>query len=90
MSAPTGRWTEPGRHVDERGQIVYAWPPEGRFAALWWRIHAVIPDEEKGEALALLLKWRDQTATLLAYTDDSGDWQDVEVDWDALAERGWP
>ena len=50
---------ERGRHVAADGRIVYAWPPEGRFAVLWQRIEAALPsDDEKCEAAALLDKWR--------------------------------
>jgi len=80
--------TEPGRHVTDDDRIVYAWPPEGRFAVLWRRIQAALPDEvERLEAAALLDKWRDETSTLVAYADIDGEWVEVEPDWDVP--DGW-
>lgn len=74
---------EPGRRVTEDGRITYAWPPVGRFAALWRRIEAALPyDEERLDALALLARWDDETAQLVGYLDDDeGGWVDVEPDW---------
>lgn len=72
---------EPGRHVTPDGRIEYSWPPEGRYAALWSRIDAVLTDDEKHHAIALLHRWRDDTSTLVAYTDENGEWVDVEPDW---------
>lgn len=80
-SAVGDHWTEPGRWVNELGQIVYAWPPEGRFADLWRRIEAAVTEDERGEAVALLNLWRDENSTLVAYTDDDGEWVDCEPDW---------
>jgi hypothetical protein len=74
-------WVEPGRSVAEDGRIVYAWPPEGRFRALWERFALTFTDAEKSELLSLLIKWRDENSTLVAYTNESGEWVDVEPDW---------
>lgn len=74
-------WTEPGRSVADDGRIVYAWPPEGRFRALWDRCDKEFTDEEKGELISLLAKWRDENATLACYTNEGGEWVDVEPDW---------
>jgi len=81
--------TELGRHVAEDGRIVYAWPPEGRFAALWCRIEAALPyDDDKCEAAVLLERWRDETGTLVGYMDvEDGVWHDVEPDW--TVPTGW-
>jgi len=77
---------EPGRHVTDDGRIIYHWPPEGRYANLWQRIELALPgDDEKLEAEALLARWRDETSTLLAHTDDNDQWVDVEPDWDLPA-----
>lgn len=73
---------EPGRQVAPDGRIVYSWPPEGRFRALWERCALTFTDQEKLELLALLKKWRDSESTLVAYTNDEGEWVDVEPDWD--------
>lgn len=78
---------EPGRHVAEDGRIVYAWPPAGRFAALWERFDSAFSDEEKAELHNLLDKWRQANSTLVAYTDESGDWVDVEPNW--AVPEGW-
>lgn len=79
---------EPGRHVAESGRIVYAWPPVGRFAALWRRLEAALPsDHDKTEAVALLTLWQFETSTLVAYEDDDDEWVDVEPDWDVPG--GW-
>ena len=74
-------WTEPGRSVADDGRIVYAWPPVGRFAALWERLALAFSDEEKGDLLSLLAHWRHAESTLVAYTDEHGNWHDVEPDW---------
>jgi hypothetical protein len=74
-------WVEPGRHVADDGRIVYAWPPEGRFAALWERFDLAFTETEKAELASLLSKWREATSTLVAYTDADGEWVDVEPDW---------
>lgn len=77
----TDGFTEPGRHVADNGRIVTHWPPEGRFAALWARIVAALPDDaDKGDAIPLLMKWRDENSTLLGYMED-GVWYDTEPDW---------
>jgi len=69
---------ELGVHVDDEGRIVYAWPPEGRFAALWCRLEATLPyDVDKCEAAALLERWRDETSTLVGYVDEDDRWHDV-------------
>lgn len=83
---PVDPWTEPGRWVNESGQIVYAWPPEGRFAELWRRAEGIITDDEKGDLLALLRLWQDENSTLVAYTDEAGQWVNVEPDWDVPTE----
>lgn len=72
---------EPGRTVNGSGQIVYTWPPEGRFVELWQRIDAITTDDEKCELISLLNLWRDENSTLVAYTDDDGEWVDVEPDF---------
>lgn len=83
MSDTDDRWTEPGRLVADDGRIVYSWPPEGRFVALWDRLHGAIPDDtEKSEVLSLLVIWRDENSTLECYTDEDGNWVDVMPDWD--------
>lgn len=82
MSDTDDRWTEPRRMVSEHGQIVYSWPPQGRFVGLWERLHKVFSDEEKGEVLSLLVVWRDENSTLECYTDEDGNWVDVLPDWD--------
>ncbi len=80
--------TEPGRHVDEAGRIIDAWPPVGRFADLWRRIEAALPsDHDKTEAVALLALWQFETSTLVAYEDDDDEWVDVEPDW--TVPGGW-
>lgn len=78
---------EPGRFVSESGLIGYDWPPRGRFAELWRRIDAAIPDAEKGEALSLLNRWQNEHSTLVAYTDENGEWVDVEPRWSEI--DGW-
>ncbi len=79
-------FTEPGRHITHTGRIVYHWPPEGRFALLWHRIHAGFPDDkEKLEVAELLTKCRHESSTLLAYEED-GVWYDVEPNWEAPKE----
>jgi hypothetical protein len=78
---------EPGRWVADDGRVVYAWPPEGRFVKVWSRLHAAFSDDEKHDVLALLLLWRDENSTLVAYADDDGEWVDVEPDWDVPG--GW-
>ena len=72
---------EPGRHVSESGQIIYVWPPEGRYADLWQRFDAALTDSDKHELAPLLRRWTDANSTLVAYTDDTGEWVDVEPDW---------
>lgn len=52
---------------------------------LWRRIDAALSDEEKHDAIALLHRWRSEEATLVAYTDEAGEWVDVEPDWDEPA-----
>jgi hypothetical protein len=74
-------WTEPGRSVADNGAIVYAWPPTGRFHHLWACFDADFTDEEKHELLALLLRWRDDASALVAFTDEAGEWVDVEPNW---------
>lgn len=77
------QWVESGRSVSESGQIVYVWPPEGRFAELWKRFEMAFPDEsERSEVMALLHLWTDETSRLVAYTDESGEWVDVNWPWD--------
>jgi len=84
MTAPT----EPGRHVAADGRIIYAWPAEGRYADLWRRMVQAFPhDTERVEVAALLERWQDEQDTLVSYTDDNGDWVDVEPDWNVL--RRW-
>lgn len=83
MSDP---YTEPGRTVAEDGRIVYAWPPEGRFADLWRRFDGAFNDAEKHELAALLRRWIDENSTLVAYEDDDGVWHDVKPDW-SMPER---
>lgn len=76
------RWTEEGRYVNESGQIVYEWPPKGRFAELWKRVHETFPDEEKEDVLALLRVWSDENSTLVAYRETWEDeWHDVTPNW---------
>lgn len=72
---------EPGRYVTESGLIKYCWPPEGRFVELWARIEAAIKPEERSDAISLLHLWREETSTLVAYTDENGEWVDCEPDW---------
>ena len=77
---------EPGRSIADDGRVVYAWPPEGRFAALWERVEAALPgDDERLEALSLLARWGDETSTIVAFTDDDGEWVDVEWPWDGAS-----
>ncbi len=81
-------FNEPGRHVNADGLIIYAWPPQGRFADLWKRIEAALPsDHDKIEAAAMLVKWHDENSTLVYIEDDDGEWVDVEPDWDVP--DGW-
>ena len=81
-------FTEPGRHVEVDGRIVYAWPPEGRFADLWLRFVAAFPDDvERCEVETLVRKWVDESSTLCSYTDEDGRWVDVTPDWDIP--EGW-
>jgi len=80
--------TEPGRHITDDGRNVYTWPPQGRYANLWRRIQTAFPhDADKADAAALLDRWRDETSTLIAYTDDNDQWVDVEPDW--TLPTGW-
>ncbi len=74
-------WTEPGRSVAEDGRIVYAWPPLGRFADLWARFAAAFDEDEMYDLLSLGAEWRADESTLVAYTDENGEWVDVEPDW---------
>lgn len=77
---------EPGRSVADDGRIVYAWPPEGRFAELWRRVDSITTDEEEDELISLLVRWRDDNTTLAAYTDENGEWVDVEPRWEHIAD----
>lgn len=72
---------EPGRHVSESGMIVYEWPPQGRFKAIWERLDVAVTDEEKHIVISLLHKWQTEHSRLVAYTDDDGELVDVEYDW---------
>lgn len=79
--------TEPGRSVAADGRIVYAWPPQARFAALWITFNRQFGDAEKLELLSLLTCWRNAESTLVAYTDEAGELVDVEPDWTVV--EGW-
>jgi hypothetical protein len=74
--------TEAGRWVDETGLICYAWPPEGRFKALWDRVAAVTTEEERSALQSLIRREVDENSTIVAYTDDNGEWVDVEPNWE--------
>lgn len=82
----TDNWTEPGRHVSDSGQIIYHWPPEGRFAELWARIDPLTTDEDKSILLSLLARWYDEHSTLVAFTDENGEWVGVEWNWNEVTE----
>ncbi len=76
-------FTEPGRSVGESGVILYAWPPEGRFADVWRRFLESFPtDEERIVLRSLIARWMDETSRLVAYTDDAGEWVDVTWPWE--------
>ena len=79
-------FNEPGRHVAKDGRIVYDWPPAGRFKAIWERIDAAVPDADKSAALSLLNRWQVENSTLIAYTDDDGNWVDVEPHYETIEE----
>ena len=78
------RWTELGREVAPDGRIVYAWPPEGRFAEVWARFDQAFTDEDKGILWSLLPQWQSEMSTLVAYTNAHGEWVDVEPDWSVV------
>ncbi len=70
------------------GRIVYSWPPEGRFLALWERFDLLFTDEEKHNLLALLRRWQQEGSSLVAYMDpETGEWVDVEPEWSVV--DGW-
>lgn len=73
---------EPGRHTDEDGRIVYAWPPKGRFRELWDRVDAITSKEEKHELLSLLLLWRDEGSSVVGIVHEDGTYEDLEPDWE--------
>mgnify|MGYP001619627704 CR=1 FL=1 len=75
------RWTEDGRFVNTSGQIVYEWPPKGRFKTLWEQVEAGFSDEEKHDVIALLRCWQDENSMLVSYTDEDGEWVNVEPNW---------
>jgi len=55
------------------------WPPEGRFSALWDQFTAAFPeDSDRLDLLELLLLWRDDNSTCVAFTDDEGEWVDCD------------
>lgn len=71
--------SEPGRHTEDDGRIITHWPPEGRFSALWDQFCAAFPqDQERHDLLDLLLLWRDANSTLVAFTNDEGEWIDCD------------
>ena len=69
--------TEPGRYVNDAGQIITVWPPQGRFVELWKRAATTFTEAELHDLLPLIDRWRDENATLVAYTDDEGEWVEV-------------
>jgi hypothetical protein len=76
---------EEGRYVDEYGAIRYVWPPIGRFGHLWREFQSHFPDESTWpEIEALLRYWQEEASTLVAYTDEFGEWVDVEPQWDMI------
>jgi hypothetical protein len=79
-------FVEPGRSVAESGRIVYDWPPQGRFAEIWRRLDAAVADADKCAALSLLNRWQEENSTLIAYTDDDGEWVDVESHYETVTE----
>ena len=70
-----------GVSLSESGQLVYEWPPQGRFVELWQRVAAVTTAAERIELGALIRCEIDATSELVAYTDENGELR--EVDWDA-------
>lgn len=69
--------TEPGRYVNASGQIITVWPPQGRFVDLWRKARLCFTDAELHDLLALIDCWRDENATLVAYTQENGDWVEI-------------
>jgi len=58
------------------------WPPTEEWAVVWARFEAAgFNDDEKTKLHDLLGRWMDETSRLVAYTDEDGNWVDVEWPW---------
>jgi len=58
------------------------WPPVGKHAEVWERFQALGMPQEDWFALSdVLRRWIDDGSTLVAYTDENGEWVDVEWPW---------
>lgn len=75
------RLIEPGLSLNEdTGQYRTHWPPAGRFAELWKRFEAAgFTDDERCDLVSLLNQDIYDKSTLAAYTDDEGNW--IDIDW---------
>lgn len=54
------------------------WPPTGEHAEVWERWKDAIPDGDKHRLIDVLVRWRHEHSTLVAYTDENGEWVEVE------------
>ena len=79
---------DPGVAVNASGQLVYDWPPQGRFVELWERVAAVTTAAERVELGALIRCEMDATSELVAFTDFDGDLRDI--DWTEPTTWGHP
>ena len=55
-------------------------------ADLWQRVDAVTTDAEKHALVPLLVRWQEDTGTLVAYENDDRTWTDCEPDWRQVKE----
>lgn len=61
------------------------WPPTGEHAEVWAKLETLgFSDAEKCQLRDLLVRWVNETSTLVAYTNDEGEWVDVEWPWGSI------